>query len=100
VKSQTIIILSNGQTQDFTVVQTYVCDSLNRLKSAIENINGNPTPSWKQTFVYDRFGNRRFDAANTTTLGSCPANQCNPLIDNQTTDLRRDKATFTIYPAI
>ncbi len=29
------------------------------------------TVTWKQTFQYDRFGNRRFDANNTTTL---PAN--------------------------
>jgi RHS repeat-associated protein len=44
--------------------QKYLYDELNRLKSA-EELNGGPQV-WKQTFSYDRFGNRRFDAANTT----------------------------------
>ena len=62
------------------LVQTYTYDSLNRLKSATENIQ-NSTETWKQTFQYDRYGNRNFDAANTTTLGSCSTAQCNPSID-------------------
>lgn len=62
---------NNGNMQSQTVTlpglvlsQNYSYDELNRLKSAQE-MNG-PTPVWKQTFSYDRFGNRRFDAANTT----------------------------------
>ena len=62
------------------LVQNYTYDSLNRLKSATENIQ-NSTETWKQTFQYDRYGNRNFDAANTTTLGSCSTAQCNPQID-------------------
>jgi RHS repeat-associated protein len=57
VQSQTITI-PNGPT----LSQSYTYDALNRLQSAQEN-NGS---SWKQTFIYDRFGNRNFDTANTT----------------------------------
>ena len=49
------------------IVQSYTYDALNRLKTATET-PVNSSQSWKQTFDYDRFGNRRFDAANTTTL--------------------------------
>jgi RHS repeat-associated protein len=54
------------------------------LKSATETVNS--TQTWKQTFQYDRFGNRRFDAANTTTL---PQNNAiyNPNIDVNTNKL-------------
>ncbi len=58
-----------GQTAQIT--QNYTYDMLNRLKSATETVSGNTNPTWKQTFNYDIYGNRRFDAANTTTL---PAN--------------------------
>jgi hypothetical protein len=58
-----------GQTAQIT--QNYTYDMLNRLKSATETVSGNANPTWKQTFNYDIYGNRRFDAANTTTL---PAN--------------------------
>jgi len=81
VLSQQITVPTVGTNQGFAATQNYTYDSLNRLKSATENIDGNPTPSWKQTFVFDRYGNRNFDTANTTTLGSCPTAQCNPTID-------------------
>ncbi|MBA3632389.1 MAG: RHS repeat-associated core domain-containing protein [Acidobacteria bacterium] len=74
VQSQTITV-PNG----FTATQNYTYDSLNRIKQATETINGGQ--SWKQTFLYDRYGNRNFDMANTTTLGSCSQTQCNPTID-------------------
>lgn len=61
---------NNGNVQSQTLTlpglvltQSYAYDELNRLKSAQE-MNG-ATQVWKQTFSYDRFGNRRFDAANT-----------------------------------
>jgi RHS repeat-associated protein len=73
------ITVPTGQYQGFTATQNYTYDSLNRLKSAEETI---PTlTGWKQTFTYDRYGNRNFDTNNTTTLGGCPANQCNPTVD-------------------
>lgn len=31
--------------------------------------------------MYDRYGNRRLDVVGTTTLGDCPAAQCNPQVD-------------------
>ncbi len=67
----------NGLTNPFE--QTYTYDSLNRLEVAEEKVNNSPT--WKQKFEYDRYGNRRFDANNTTTLGSCSQAICNPLIN-------------------
>lgn len=68
----------------FTATQTYTYDYLNRLKSATENINGNPTPNWKQTFLYDRYGNRNFDLTNGNTTvpdPNCATAICNPSVD-------------------
>jgi RHS repeat-associated protein len=66
IAKQTITVPTVGTNQGFTAVQTYSYDALNRLKSAKEMIGTNQT--WKQTFNYDRFGNRSFDEGNTTTL--------------------------------
>lgn len=49
------------------------------MQVAEEKVAGNTI--WKQTFVIDRYGNREFDAANTTTLGSCTQAVCNPDIN-------------------
>jgi RHS repeat-associated protein len=68
VLSQTITVGAAGGTPGFTAVQTYTYDALNRIYDAKENIDGNPTANWKQTFDYDRYGNRRFNEANTTTI--------------------------------
>jgi RHS repeat-associated protein len=68
VLSQTITVPTVGSTPGFKAVQTYTYDSLNRIHDAKENIDESSTPEWKQTFSYDRFGNRTFDEANTTTL--------------------------------
>ncbi len=79
VKSQTITVPTVGVNQGFVATQNYSYDSLNRLKSAVETIP-NQT-GWKQTFIYDRYGNRTFDTANgstTTLLSGCPVNVCNP----------------------
>ncbi|HQU81826.1 MAG TPA: RHS repeat-associated core domain-containing protein [Pyrinomonadaceae bacterium] len=86
VKSQTINVPTIGNTQGFTALQNYSYDSLNRIKQAIETINNNQ--NWKQAFSYDRYGNRRFDEANTTTLlQSCPTAVCNPQVDAATNKL-------------
>lgn len=80
VQSQTITVPTVGSNQGFTAVQTYTYDSLNRLKDAKEMIG--TTQTWKQTFLYDRYGNRRFDTANTTTITpGCPEAVCNPQIN-------------------
>ena len=79
VKSQQITVPTIGSNAGFTAVQNYSYDSLNRLKDAKETISNNQT--WKQTFQFDRFGNRTFDTSNgnTTTLAAnCPTNVCNP----------------------
>ncbi len=74
VQSQTITVPTVGSNPGFTAVQNYTYDSLNRLKQADEkpsgytqaDCNANPTKCWKQTFTFDRYGNRNFDEANTT----------------------------------
>ncbi len=85
----------NGLAQPFE--QTYTYDSLNRLASATETVVGVQNPTWKQTFEYDRFGNRRFDVNNTTTLGSCSQAVCNPLIN--TSDNRFSSGQDYAYDA-
>jgi RHS repeat-associated protein len=74
VQSQTITVPGMA----YPLIQAYSYDTLNRLKSAEEKSNGSTT--WKQTFLFDRYGNRNFDVANTTTLGSCSQAQCNPTV--------------------
>jgi RHS repeat-associated protein len=79
-----------GLSQPFE--QTYAYDDLNRLQSATETINNGATTTWKQTFQYDRFGNRRFDAANTTNLSqSAPTKITNPLINTSDNRLKKDQ---------
>ena len=86
VKSQTITVPTVGQNPGFTAVQNYSYDSLNRLKSAVENISA--TQTWRQTFTFDRYGNRNFDTANTTTIPpGCPTAVCNPAVDPATNKL-------------
>ena len=71
VQSQTITVPTIGSNTGFVAVQTYTYDELNRLEDATENVTptgGSASQSWKQTFSYDRYGNRNFDEANTTTL--------------------------------
>jgi RHS repeat-associated protein len=90
VRSQTIQVPTAGANQGFTASQNYTYDNLNRLQSATETIGGNV--SWKQTFTYDRFGNRRFDSVNTTTLPqSVPSKVFNPLINTSDNRLKKDQ---------
>ena len=78
--------LANQITQDYTY------DDLNRLKSSIETVTGNANPVWKQTFNYDRYGNRTFDAANTTTLNPTASwKMTNPLINTGDNRLKKDQ---------
>ncbi len=92
LQSQTITVPG---TNGFTAVQSYTYDSLNRLKTANEKPQGwtdctsDPTKCWSQEFGYDRFGNRNFVEAPTTTLPkNCGTSVCaadkkvvNPAID-------------------
>jgi RHS repeat-associated protein len=75
---------NNVTYNGFTATQNYTYDSLNRLKSAVETIPNQI--GWKQTFLFDRYGNREFDTQNnnTTTLANgCPLAICNPTANPQ-----------------
>lgn len=88
IASQIITVPTVGSNMGFTATQTYTYDLLNRIQSATETISG--TQTWKQTFAYDRYGNRTFDttANRTTTIPTnCPTMVCNPSVDPATNKL-------------
>jgi hypothetical protein len=66
MREQKVTVPAAGTSQGFIAIQSYEYDELNRIRSATETIGG--SQSWKQTFTFDRYGNRRFDEPNTTTL--------------------------------
>ena len=72
---QQVITVPNspGNSDSFTATQKYYYDSLNRIDDSTEDISGQ---TWRQDFRYDRYGNRNFVEANTTTIprncGSSP----------------------------
>jgi RHS repeat-associated protein len=80
IRQQTISVPDAAGNYVAQMGQVYEYDELNRLKSAQENGG----TSWKQTFVYDRYGNRTFDAPQTTM----PAPLQNPGINNTVNDNR------------
>ncbi|MCD9188612.1 MAG: hypothetical protein LUM44_19495 [Pyrinomonadaceae bacterium] len=72
------------------IKQTYTYDDLNRLKSSTETVNAQV--AWKQTFNYDRYGNRTLDAGNTTTLTQSVSQKiANPLINTADNRLQKDQ---------
>jgi RHS repeat-associated protein len=80
VKSQQITV-QQGNPTALVLNQNYVYDSLNRLKSAEEK-DVNNAVVWKQTYVFDRYGNRNWDVSNTTTLPqNFNANISNPAVN-------------------
>ncbi len=86
ILKQTIKVPDTLNATGFTATQTYDYDELNRLKLAEEKIDN--VTSWKQTYTFDKYGNRRFDEANTDTLQSgCATAVCNPTIDPATNKL-------------
>lgn len=66
IRSQTITIPASGAIPGFTATQSYEYDQLNRLKVAQET-SSTGAQSWKQTYSYDRFGNRRLYYTNGGT---------------------------------
>ena len=77
------------------IKQDYIYDNLNRLKSSTETVGSQV--SWKQTFNYDRYGNRTFDSANTTTINqSVSWKATNPLINTSDNRLKKDQDGDTI----
>ncbi len=81
IQSQSITVPNITGANGFTAVQTYSYDSLNRIEDATEMVtpagSSTATQSWKQDYTFDRYGNRNFIEANTTTI---PRN----CLDNQT----------------
>ncbi|MEW6126594.1 MAG: hypothetical protein AB1757_06100 [Acidobacteriota bacterium] len=69
------------QLTGLDVTQSYAYDGVNRLQSAEEKTTSTQAQQWKQTFTFDRFGNRNFDVANTTLL------EANPTISSSTNRL-------------
>lgn len=76
--SETISVPNAGNQPGFTATQHFTYDSLDRLHEAFEMISSSQT--WRQTFAYDRYGNRSFmtGPGQTTTMDGCPTAQCNP----------------------
>ena len=96
ITKQTITVPTVGANAGFTAVQTYNYDELNRLKDATENVTpmgGTASQSWKQTFTFDRYGNRRFDEANTTM----PSSFVNPAVTNPTISTSNNRLTSPGY---
>jgi RHS repeat-associated protein len=81
ITSQNITVSPDVASIGFSATQNYTYDSLNRLKQATEFITGQQNSSWKQTFIYHRYGNRTFDESNTTTLvKNCVDNNGLPIV--------------------
>jgi RHS repeat-associated protein len=64
VRQQTISVPDAAGNYVAQMSQTYSYDELNRLKSAVEVSGG--SQSWRQTYQYDRYGNRSYDSTQTT----------------------------------
>jgi RHS repeat-associated protein len=95
--TQKITVPTVGSYSGFAATQTYTYDSLNRLDSAAETVSSSQT--WKQTFTYDRYGNRRFNTSgsNTTTLNSLlPSKETNPLINTSDNRFQKDQDSDTV----
>jgi RHS repeat-associated protein len=89
ILSQTISV--PGMT--YPLIQTYTYDPLNRIGTAVETSNSSPT--WKQKFSYDRYGNRRFDFTNGDT--TVPASNCTEAICNPTISTSNNRLTSSGY---
>ena len=66
VQQQITVPSSVGVSNGFTAVQKYYYDTLNRIDDATETVGG--TQTWRQDYTFDRYGNRNFVEANTTTI--------------------------------
>jgi RHS repeat-associated protein len=70
-------------------VRNYSYDALNRLQSASETVNNQQI--WKEVFIYDRYGNRRFDSGQTTTFTNLSEKIRNPLINTTDNRIKKDQ---------
>lgn len=92
IESHTINVPTINGIPGFTATQSYEYDALNRLEAAQETMAGASLPSWRQTYQYDRYGNRRFSYTDgATTTPTAPTTQqtalINPEIDPATNRL-------------
>jgi RHS repeat-associated protein len=71
VHSQRISVPAEGAAPAQTFAQSYTYDTLNRLESTSE-VKG-VSETWRQTYSYDRFGNRRLDEPHTTKINGAGA---------------------------
>src|ERR1041385_7141195 len=68
LKKQEVYVPNDDQISSYTMrSQQYDYDSLNRVSSAREVLNG--TEQWKQLYSYDRFGNRTINSGGTYGTG-------------------------------
>ncbi|MBK7705110.1 MAG: RHS repeat protein [Acidobacteria bacterium] len=70
--------------------QSYQYDSLNRLTDAAESFGSNQQ-SWRQSFDYDPYGNRRYQTGTTTLSPTVATKVSNPLIQSHDNRLKRDQ---------
>jgi RHS repeat-associated protein len=87
VQSQTITVPTVGTVAGFTATQSYTYDALNRLESA-EELNGS-TQVWKQSYQYDRYGNRTIDTGLDQNSNKKTSDNVKPVLasDNPTLNL-------------
>ncbi len=62
---------------------TFSYDSLNRLKSVAEKLNGAGNDTFKQAYTFDRWGNRTIDQGNTTANVPHPLYTVDPSNNNR-----------------
>jgi hypothetical protein len=100
VKSQTITVPTVGAVTGFTATQSYEYDPLNRLRMAQETSAGGAL-NWKQTYSYDRFGNRRLNYTNNgTTVPSPSIAQANEAVYNpQISPANNNRLVGYVYDA-
>jgi RHS repeat-associated protein len=96
LRAQKITAAATPSAPALAFTQSYTYDALNRLDSAREgndispclDQDNAPADCWKQTFTYDRFGNRRFNQGATETtlpaITSLNQNEANPSISTTT----------------
>jgi RHS repeat-associated protein len=106
VRSQTITAPAYKGDAAFSATQTYSYDPLNRLSSAYE-LNGSQQETWRQTYSYDRYGNRNLDETQTKKING--ANVLAAAIDDtnratlnptvSTSTNRISQAGYTFDPA-
>ncbi len=91
VQSQTITVPTVAGVNGFIATQNYTYDALSRLATAQENGGA----SWKQNFLYDRFGNRKFVAGTTFPAQLNASN--NPVINPNNNRIDTVASGQTIY---